>query len=74
VLGTGNVLRVPVTHDGQDEILTVVVDQVVSRKGSTQCYLTSEQGGFWIPAVLLQGAIARAEIAIDPGFPTATKL
>jgi hypothetical protein len=74
VLGTGHVLRIPVTHDGQGEILTVVVDQVVSRKGSMQCHLSSAQGGVWIPEALLQWAIARAEIAIDPGLPAVTKL
>jgi hypothetical protein len=69
MLGTGHVLRVPVTQDGQGETLTVVVDQVVPRRGGAQCHVSGGHGGLWIPESLLQWAIARSEIAIDPGLP-----
>jgi hypothetical protein len=67
MLRPGHVLRVPVTQDGQDEVLKVVLDQVVPGKGGTQCHLSGEYGGFWIAASVLQWAIAQAEISIDPG-------
>ena len=49
VLGAGQVLRVPVARDGRDEMMTVVVERVVSGWGGTACYLTTGAGGMWVP-------------------------
>lgn len=68
MLGKGNVLRVPITQDGQGETLTLIVDEVVTGRGGAQCHLSGGQGGLWIPEALLTWAIAQAEIAIDPGL------
>jgi hypothetical protein len=68
MLREGHVLRVPVTQDGQDEVLTVLVDRV----DGSECHISGDHGGFWVPEALLFEALARAEIAIDPGQLTPT--
>ena len=73
MLGKGNVLRVPVTRDGRDELLTVVIDEVAPGKDGTECHLSAGQAGIWVPQALLCSAIAEAAIAIDPGLPSATR-
>ena len=70
MLRQGHVLRIPVTQDGQDEVMRVVLDQVVPGKGGARCHLSGGHGGFWIDAAILQWAIAQAEISIDPGDAT----
>ena len=69
MLGKGTVLRVPVTQDGQDEILMLVVDEVMTGNDGPECHLSGRQGGIWVPQALLCSAIAGAEITIDPGLP-----
>jgi hypothetical protein len=69
MLGKGNILRVPITHDGEDKLLTLVVDEV----DGPECHLSGSQGGVWIPAALLCSAIAQAEIAVDPGMPATAR-
>jgi hypothetical protein len=69
VLGKGNVLRVPITQDGQDEVLLMMVDEVMTGKDGTECHISGGQGGVWIPEELLFGAIERDEITVDPGLP-----
>jgi hypothetical protein len=66
VLGAGHVLRVPMVRDGREEMMTVVVERVVSGWGGTECYLTTGAGGMWIPQTLLCAAIADAEISVAP--------
>jgi hypothetical protein len=73
MLGKGNVVRVPITHDGQDAVLRLVVDEVMTGKDGPECHLSGSQGGVWIPAALLWSAIAQAEISIDPGLPVTAR-
>jgi hypothetical protein len=73
MLGKGNILRVPITQDGQDKLLTLVVDGVMAGKNGPECHLSGSQGGVWIPAALLCSAIAQSEIAVDPGLPVTAR-
>ena len=66
IMGEGHVLRVPVVRDVQDEMMTVIVERVVSGWGGTECYLSTGTGGMWIPQALLCAALADAEISIAP--------
>ena len=66
MLREGDILRLPNTQDGQDEVVTEVVDRVIEARGGAQCHLSGGHGGLWVPASILQWAIAQAEVSIDP--------
>ena len=69
MLAAGYVLHVPVTKDGEDIVLTVLVDRVATGKDGALCRVRGDAGAIWLPALLLIAAVARAEITLDVGSP-----